>query len=451
MALSRYLARPEETLIKGTPTVLARLRSSSFVRRAGILSGGTALGQAFIALASPIFSRMYTPRDFGRFALFTSFLSVMSVAVCLRYELSILSGRDETESAHLTLLSILLSLPVSVLGGAILWSLIHFSALGFGELAWYTPVIFAIAMCFVGIFSALRYWCLREEHFIQVSHGLVVQNAARAIFQVIFGAFGFHSGGLVMGETLGRTFGMSRMLRNAWPSLSRRLRTFGLQGFIQALRRHRKFPLYSLPSSLLDSICVSLPVLLLVRLFGSSVGGNYALVCAALTLPATLVTTAVADTFHSQVASCARENPDYILTLFRRTSVGLLMMGAIPVVVLWLWGIPLFKLVFGSEWGLSGAIAGVIGPWYLASFIVGPVSRVVFVLGGQEVKFIWDLACLFALLAVFYVAKYQQATPLTAIRLLTVANTVLYAVYYLFLFQIVTRSRTRRSGSAQVA
>ena len=127
------------------------------------------------------------------------------------------------------------------------------------------------------------------------------------------------------------------------------------------------------------------------------------------------------------------------------------MMGAIPVVVLWLWGIPLFKLVFGSEWGLSGAIAGVIGPWYLASFIVGPVSRVVFVLGGQEVKFIWDLACLFALLAVFYVAKYQQATPLTAIRLLTVANTVLYAVYYLFLFQIVTRSRTRRSGSAQVA
>ena len=451
MAPLESLAQSTGTLFDIQSLRLSRLRSNLFLRRTGILSGGTALGQAFIVAASPILSRVYTPRDFGRLALFTSFLNVVSVAVCLRYEVSILSGKDDDESVYLTLASLLFALPASILAGMILWLLIHFSAVGFGDLASYTPPLFALAMCFVGIFSALRYWSLREERFLQLSQGVVIQNAGRAIFQIIFGVAGFHSGGLLVGETLGRSLGMSRMLRDAWPLLLSRLRSFCWREFTQALRRHRKFPLYSLPSSFLDALCVSLPVALLIRLYGSSVGGNYALVWAALTVPATLVTTAVADTFHSHLTSCLREKPDCVMALFRRTTFGLLMMGSIPVLILWFWGLPLFKFVFGSQWALSGEIAAVVGPWYLASFIVNPVSRVVFVLNGQEMKFLWDLLCLASLLIVFYVAKHEHTAPLDTIRILSVVNTVLYAVYYLLLIQIVARFQTTRKASAQYA
>ena len=49
-------------------------------------------------------------------------------------------------------------------------------------------------------------------------------------------------------------------------------------------------------------------------------------------------------------------------------------------------------LVFGAQWTLAGSFAGVVAPWYLAQFVVSPISRVVAVFSGQKTKLIWDAA-----------------------------------------------------------
>jgi O-antigen/teichoic acid export membrane protein len=317
----------------------------------------------------------------------------------------------------------------------------HFSALGYGNLPRYAPLLLAAAMFFVGVFTALRYWCLREERFAQVSQGVVAQSAGRAIFQAAFGAAGFHSAGLLFGETLGRCMGMSRMFRKAWPVLRGYLSTFRRNEFIGVLWHHRKFPLYSLPSSFLDSLSMGLSVPLLIRLYGASVGGHYSLVWRAVTVPSVVVTVAIADTFHSRLATCARDTPAEVMRLFQRTSLGLLLLGSIPAAILWFWGGPLFRLVFGSQWALSGTIAALVAPWYLSEFVVTPVSRVVLVLSGQEMKLIWDVLSLASLLTVFVVAQWHRMGPLQTIRVLTISNTSLRVVYYVILIRIIARFR----------
>jgi O-antigen/teichoic acid export membrane protein len=450
------LTSPSEPQVSDAGAVVSapgfeRLRGNTFIRNAWILSSGAAIGHAFTLAAAPLLTRMYGPADFGGLGLFTSFLTIMSVAVALRYEVSIVSGRDEAEAAYLTFASFLFALPISILAGGILWLLNHFSAIGYGDLAWYAPLLLASAMFFVGVFTALRYWCLREERFGQVSKGVVVQSAGRAIFQSVFGAAGFHSVGLLLGETLGRCLGMSRMFRNAWPILRCYLVNFRRTEFIGALWRHRKFPLYSLPSSFLDALYMSLAVPLIIRLYGASVGGYYSLVSTAVTVPSVVVTVAIADTFHSRLAACARETPAQVMGLFRRTSLGLLLLGSIPAAVLWFWSEPLFRLVFGARWALSGTIAAIVAPWYLAEFVVTPVSRVVLVLSGQEMKLIWDLLSLGSLLTVFFVAQWRMMAPLQTIRVLTLVNTILRVVYYLILIRIITRFRRRHSVQPETA
>src|SRR5215472_2801458 len=79
------------------------------------------------------------------------------------------SCRDQTEAAYLTLASFLFAIPTSILAGCLLWLLTHFSSLGYGSLPWQAPLLMSCAMLFVGVFTALRYWCLREERFTQVS------------------------------------------------------------------------------------------------------------------------------------------------------------------------------------------------------------------------------------------------------------------------------------------
>ena len=54
---------------------------------------------------------------------------------------------------------------------------------------------------------------------------------------------------------------------------------------------------------------MALPVPMLIQLYGPSVGGHDSLVWRAITVPSVLVTTAVADTFHSRMATYAREAP----------------------------------------------------------------------------------------------------------------------------------------------
>jgi len=449
--LAPPIVRQAGVVVEGSPSRLVRLRGSVFIRNVGILSAGSAVGHLFTLAAAPLLSRMYSPADFGGLGLFASFLSIISVAVALRYEVSIMSSQDEAEAAYLTFASFLFAFPISILAGVLLWLLNHFSALGYGSLPWPAPLLMAFAMFFVGTFTSLRYWCLREGRFTQVSQGTVVQNAARAIFQSVLGVLKLHSTGLLVGETLGRCMGMSRMFRKAWPVLRGHFSSFRRNEFASALWRHRKFPLYSLPSSFLDALGMSLSVPLLVRLYGASVGGYYSLVWRAVAVPSAVVTVAIADTFHSRLAACARETPAQIMGLFKRTSLALLLLGSIPTVILWFWGEPLFRFVFGAGWAVSGTIAAIVAPWYLSEFVVTPVSRVVVVLSGQEMKLIWDALSMASLITVFFIAQWRGIGALPMIRVLTVLNTVLRMLYYLILIRIILRFKRTDAGTSQAA
>jgi O-antigen/teichoic acid export membrane protein len=162
-----------------------------------------------------------------------------------------------------------------------------------------------------------------------------------------------------------------------------------------------------------------------------------------------VITVAIADTFHSRLAACARETPAEIMRLFKRTSVSLLLLGSVPALILWFWGEPLFRFVFGAGWAFSGSIAAIVAPWYLSEFVVNPVSRAVLVLSGQEMKLIWDVLSLVSLLAMFFVAQWRGMPPLSTIRFLTVLNTALRAIYYFILIRIIIRFRRTHAEKSQ--
>jgi O-antigen/teichoic acid export membrane protein len=427
------------------------LKSNAFLRNVGVMSSGSALGHVFTLAAGPILTRIYSPGEFGALGLFTSIVSMVSVAITLQYEISIPVGRDENEAAYLTLGCLLLSVPMSILAGVLLWVLIRTSSLGCGSLPRYAPLLLIPCMIFIGVFSALRYWALREGHFRAIAQGTVVQSAARALFQTGMGAAGFHSGGLLAGETLGRCMGMSKLFRSSWLALKGYIRRFRWSELTHSLWTHRKFPLLSFPSSFLDALCLSLPLPLLVWLYGISTGGYYSLVWKAIAVPSVLITVAVADTFHGRLAICARDEPAQVLHLFRSVSLGLLLAGMVPAATIWLFGPALFGWVFGAKWVLSGTMAAIITPWYLAQFVVSPLSRVVVVLSGQEMKLIWDVLCLVALLGVFSFAHWRSWQALETIRLLSTVYALLFVVYYVVLLRIIARfNRTQNLQTAIV-
>ena len=424
-----------QSVTDGITGRFAKLRRNfPFATNVFVLSGGASLGHLFTLAAAPILTRLYLPNDIGDLGLFNAFLAIAAVAASLQYNVAIVSAPGQKEAAHLAILSTLLTLPTSVMGGLLLYFMIHFSLVGFGALPVYAAWLMVPTILFTGLFSILRYWSVRDERFDVVSQAVILQNGGRSVSQLALGAIGTHSFGLLFGELVGRGIGMGRMMRNAWPIV----RKYGLSArdAAKALRSNWQFPLYSTPSSLLNELGTSLPLPLLVTLYGADVGGYYSLVWRVLAAPVVLIGASMADAFHSRAALYAREDPKRLLRFFHSTSAALLAIGIVPALTVFIFGEPIFAFAFGIKWKLSGTIAVIVAPWFLTSFIVSPLSRLVYVLHGQRLKLIYDVLILGGNLMVFVLARHLGWTMLHMVTMMSGANTASKVVYYFVLLRI---------------
>src|SRR6185312_3946256 len=167
-------------------------RKGQFARNVATLTLGTALGQGLGLALAPVITRLYSPADLGLLGLFMSFVSVATVATSLNYELGIVSAGSQKQAAQLTGSSIMLTVPVSIVCGVILYLLIHFHWLGYGALPRYSIPLTVSTLLLMGIFSNLRYWAVRQQQFHLIAKTTVLQQATRSVLQVVFG---FLSGG----------------------------------------------------------------------------------------------------------------------------------------------------------------------------------------------------------------------------------------------------------------
>ncbi len=411
-----------------------------FLRSVATLSAGTALAQSVSLILAPVITRLYSPADLGILGLFTSFLGVATVGTSLKYELGIVSAPTEPEAARLTFASLLLGLPVSVLCGLGLWAAIHFSWFGYGIMPGYAVPLMLATLVLMGAFTNLRYWAIRQESFAIIAKASLVQQSIRSIFQAALGFVGLGPAGLLSGEMLGRGAGIGPLFRCAWPAL-RQVAKSPRHELMGTLASNRKLVIYSLPSSVIDALAMNMLVPLLVALFGSSAGGQFALMQKVLAVPFVLVAASVADTFHSRLAVCARENPAQMLPLFTRTSLGLFLVGLGPALILFFGGNWLFAFAFGKPWAMAGTLASITAPFFLTQMVVSPLSRLVFVLRGQESKLIYDFLLMTGILLTFRIARSYRLSLTDTVWAITLVNTFSYLIYYLVLLRIIVNTR----------
>ena len=98
---------------------------STYARNVITLMTGTAFAQALPIAVSPILTRLYSPAEFGVFAMYLAVASILGVLVTGRYELAILIPKQDRDAIHIAALSAALS----VLLSGLLLLLRHFTLL----------------------------------------------------------------------------------------------------------------------------------------------------------------------------------------------------------------------------------------------------------------------------------------------------------------------------------
>ena len=417
---------------------------SGFLRSVAVLVGGTVVGQAVLLLSYPILTRLYAPEAWGEFGLFQTFVGLAVVTVALRYEAAILSAPNRTVAAQLTLGSGAIALVLSALAGGVCAGLILYGVSGYQALdLWVAPVA-SFAVFVTAAYTMLRYWFITREHHAVASTVYVIQNTARAGVQAGLGLLASGTPGLIVGDTVGRAAGVLHLTTRAWRLMQPDL-GFTWRDVLRCLQAHRKFPIYGLPSSVLDNAAQLLPLPLIVSAFGAEVGGLYLLVQRILAIPSALIGASIGDVFQSQFSLRWNADPASATRFFWTIAAGLLAVGLVPGVVLVGFGPALFDLIFGADWRVAGQMAAVLVPLSVAALVVSPLSRLVFVMHGQEYKLVYDVLAFGGIVLVFILQAQRDLDVMATLAWLSATQVLFYGVYVGMLrFMLQRRARDFR-------
>jgi lipopolysaccharide exporter len=409
------------------PAWAGSLRSAE-ARDGLLLIGGTAIGQALVVVVTPILTRLYSPADFGLLGLFSAFVTGAAVVVSLRYEIAIPSASRE-EAAQLLFVALLVALPLSLLASAILLVMHRANLLSYGLLpVWMSVAAFPAVYC-ASAGASLRYWLIRARRFRDMGLILITQGAGRAFVPVVIGIESFLGGGLVAGEVAGRILGVARPLAEAAPDLPAVRPFVASPEFRALLRRYWKLPVISMPSSLVDVLSMSLPVVLITHLYGATQAGLFILVQRIVSLPTSLVGFSAADIFHVRLSEEASKGLPAMRRLVYSTALRLTALGLcflVPLAAI----APLVAVpVLGKAWADAGILMIILSPWSLAGLVVSPLSRVLAVTFKLELKIIYDVTALAFVFLALEVARATNVGFLGAMLGMSLLRVIAYIIY----------------------
>jgi len=412
---------------------LKRIATGRFARDVTTLTVGTAVGYGLMIISAPIITRLYTPDDIGRMGLLLAFLAVAAAIASLSYHMAIVGADDDREAAYLVVASVIFVLLSSVVGVLVLYVLISYSILGFGELpAWSAFVILPLILI-TGLFFAFRYWFIREKGFPLIARVVILQNGGRAVSQIAFGPAQLGWLGLFFGELIGRSIGLLRMFRKSREKITDLICPFRLEHLTSALKENRKFPMFTAPSSFIAYLGLNMPPMIIAQLHGVASAGFFFLVQRIVKIPLVFIGHSIADVNLRKMSTLFKEEPQRLSGFFFKVALVLLVIGLFPTTILILAGPFLFSLAFGQAWEISGVIAAIMAPWALCQFVSGSLSNIVLAIRKQELILIFDFLSISGIVLTYFVSDTYGLTLVQTVTVLSCCQVAAYIVLFIIL------------------
>jgi O-antigen/teichoic acid export membrane protein len=420
--------------------ITERLIRGRFARDALTVVVGTSLAQIISIVVSPITTRLYNPAQFGVFALYLSFVTILSTIATGRYDVAVLLARDDREADGVALGATIICAIASVvlLVGAIFFGPRIASGLGAPSLAPWL-LLAPVAILFTGVSTTFSYWHNRHSHYRKIATSRVVQAACASTASIGLGAV-WPAGGLAWSQLLGQVVFTAQLGPKRGAA---RLRTRGLSraSVTAALAHFKRFPLVSIPSDMINLLSGQLPRFVLSSFFGGDILGRFFLTQRVLDLPLGVLAGSVRDVFN-QRASEAYRSGDGCRSLFLKTFKHLVLLAVAPSA---------FAFVFGETWRDAGVYVRILMPLYFLRFCVSPLCMMFYIARKQHQELVWQIALLVLSCGAFAVGIVDNNAKLGLLAYSLCYSGMYVVIFFMALRLTVDRHHAGHNGSAALA
>ncbi len=398
---------------------------------------GTVLAHGLVIAVTPVLTRLYSPQDFGVFAVYLAIVNLFGVAACLRYEMAIVLPEDDAESVGLLGLSLAAVVVVAV---ALLLLVASFRAdvarvMGMPALAgllWLVPV----AVLLRGTYQALNYQATRHKRMRRIASSRVGQAVTAAAGQIAAGAAAAPGAlGLVGGQVAGTLAAAGVLVHGYRREIVQALmRLRNVRALLPLAGRYRSFPYFNVPASLLNVGAYEVPALILGLFFADAVVGEFAVAMRVVALPSAFISASLSQVFYQRASEVHRRSGhtrDVTVPSLR----ALLYLALPSYLVLGLAAPWVFVPIFGDPWAQAGVYVAVLSPLCFFMFMVAPISQLFLVFGKQRAIFGFQLLFLVISAAAFTTAGLS-GSPLLGVILFSALGSVRYMAMLVYMCRL---------------
>ena len=400
-------------------------------KKIGILILGTFLAQLITIGVTPILSRIYSPEDFGIFAIIFSISGILSTFIGGRYEVAIVQPKKITKSLNLALISSIVMI-LSTIFLTIIYLLFEENILKLtnfeNRFLLYTPLI----ALFIGLFNILNMLNTKLENYKSIAMAKIVKSITQNFLPIILSFFSLSSINLLISYFSGFiatyfTLMKKKFLQSQFSSDT------SAKNLFSSLKEYKDFPLLSAPASLVDTISQQLPFIFIYYIGGEAVNGFYFLASRIISIPVTLIGVSFGQVFYKEVTS-RLNNKTRLMPLLIDSIKKLLIVSISFFLLIFFLSPYAFPILFGQEWVEAGKIAQYLGCIFVIKFVVSTTSHILsikeYLYRGSFWKYIYFLTSIF----LYYFSYLYQIEFYKFLTLLVIHEYLLYSIYFYLIF-----------------
>lgn len=347
------------------------------------LSIGALIAQLIPIVASLILARIYSMEQFADAGIFISYAGILSIVAMGQYEMAIVRPQEEHEARHIIRLCLGIGLGFMTLS----YFVILISKLLSIQYVTSIPCVYLLPVYvfLLGLLQVYLHYSNRSEHYNVIATANVTRSAFQAITRILLGFSRlFH--GLIYGAAAGLVAALAYNEKKV-PIRHLLRERFKRAEIKKAAAKYRYFPLYLLPSSLLNALSANLPILLLSAYFDKTHIGYFSMTLSLLLIPTQLAGNAISKVFYKKTSvACDEEARRLSWNLFKITFGAGILINLILITC----GEFLFAFVLGDAWRTSGTYAILLAPWVLMRLCFSPLSVIFDAKDKQSVEFLFN-------------------------------------------------------------
>ena len=342
--------------------------------------------QAINMIVMPVQSRLYAPEAFGLLTLFGSLAIPFSAFSTMGYHNSILLPKSDGSAMEMFSASMMCVISITFVSFLLcfLFNIFHLSD-KITELSYFIWLV-PLSVFLHGLYQSTRFLNLRFQRFDNIALSRISEAMSRKVLLLSLGFLGHGTGGiLILSLLIGGSIKCGILGSTIFDVYKRFVsESFSWTAILDRMKRYKKFAMYQPINELLSNAPQFLLVLFLAVVFSNKVVGYYSMALLLLSIPATLISSSIAEVYLQRGAKAKHENNHnhYLEQLLPR----LFSLGFFPFFSLILFGDKLVVFVLGDGWQIAGTYASILSYGVFARFTIGPVGGLTTILERQELN-----------------------------------------------------------------